>query len=242
MSKIDIAIVVIIGLMMLNGYIRGFIKTLFSLVSMIVTFGLTYYLYPLVSKFIMNETPLYKTISKTISSNFDFDMILEGAINKESQIQAIENLPLPDMFKDILINNNNPEMFKLLDVSSFKDYISSSLASIVVNIIVFMSLFLIIWILLNILVGVLDLIAKLPGLKQFNVLAGAGLGFIFGLGFVFIGLAIASLIISLDQNLELVQMIEASQIGGYLYNHNPIMDFLNNNVENTHFWNIISKD
>ncbi len=242
MSKVDIAIIVVIGLMMLSGYIRGFIKTLFNVVSMIITFGLTYYLYPYVSKFIMNETSLYKNISETISSNFDFEKLLEGAITKESQLQAIENLPLPDMFKEILVNNNNPEMFKLLDVSSFQDYISGSLASIVVNIIVFIALFFIIWIVLNILVSVLDLVAKLPGLKQVNKLAGAGLGLVFGLAFVFIGLAVVTLIISVDQNLDLVQMVENSYLGGYLYNHNPIMEFLNNNVDNTYFWNIISRD
>lgn len=210
MSKVDMTIIVVIGLMMLSGYVRGFIKTLFNVVSMIITFGLTYYLYPYVSKFIMNETSLYKNISDTISSNFDFEKLLEGAITKETQLQAIEKLPLPDMFKEILVNNNNPEMFKLLDVSSFQDYISGSLASIVVNIIVFIALFFIIWIVLNILVSVLDLVAKLPGLKQVNKLAGAGLGLVFGLAFIFIGLSVVTLIISVDQNIELVQMVEES--------------------------------
>lgn len=242
MNNVDIVILVIIGVMIVSGYLRGFIKTLFNLVSMVITFALTYYLYPYVSKFIMDETNLYKNISETISKNFDFEKMLEGAVSSESQLQAIENLPLPEMFKEILVNNNNPEMFKLLDVSSFTDYISGSLASIVVNIIVFIALFLIIWIALNILVGVMDLVAKLPGLKQMNELAGAGLGAILGLFFIFVGFAVISLIISVDQNINLVDMIEASTIGSFLYNNNPIMDFLNNNVDNTHFWNILSKD
>ena len=241
MNYIDIGILVIIGLMAVSGYFRGFIKTLFNLVSMIITFAMTYYLYPYVSKFVMNETPLYKTIAEKINGNFDFEQLLQGAITKEMQLQAIENLPLPDMFKEILAGNNNPEMFKLLDVNSFTDYISSSLASIVVNIIVFVVLFFVIWIALNILVGVLDLVAKLPGLKQLNELAGAGLGLIFGLLFVFVGFAVVSLIISVDQNIELVKMIEESTVGAFLFNHNPIMEFLNNNVDNTHFWNILSK-
>ena len=242
MNNVDIIIIVVIGFMVVSGYLRGFIKTLFSLLSMVITFVMTYYLYPYVSKFIMDKTNLYKNISETINKNFDFEKLLEGTISKESQFQAIEKLPLPEMFKDILTNNNNPEMFDLLDVSSFTDYISGSLASIVVNIIVFISLFFIIWIALNILVGVLDVVAKLPGLKQMNELAGAGLGAVLGLLFVFVGFSVVSLIISVNQNLGLLNMIEASSIGAYLYDHNPIMDFLNNNIDNTHFWNILSKD
>lgn len=241
MNNLDYIIIAVLAVMVLTSYFRGFIKTLFNLVSMVITFGLTYYLYPYVSKFIMTETGLYKSLSEYINVSFDFENLLEGAVSKESQFDVIGTLPFPEVIKDILATNNNTEMFDLLDVSSFTDYVSSSLASIAVNIIVFIVLFLIIWLVLSVLVNVLDLVAKLPGLKAVNRLAGAGLGLLLGLAYIFIGFAVLSLVISMNQSMDLVTLIDGSIIGSFLYNQNPVMDLLNNNIENNYFWNIIAK-
>jgi len=188
----------------------------------------------------MNEIGLYSGLTERINQSFDFEKILEGAITKEAQIDAIKNLPLPESFKDILLTNNNPEMFKLLDVSNFTDYISGTLASIVVKIIVFIVLFIIIWILLTMLVNVINLIAKLPGLNEVNKFAGAGLGLLLGLAFIFIGFSLMSLIISTNHSPDMVALIEESRIGLFLYNNNPMMDLLNNNIGNNYFWKIIA--
>lgn len=241
MNILDLIIIGVLLIMFITGYSRGFIKTLFDLLSMVITFALTYYLYPFVSKFIMTETGIYKNLSESISKTFDFDKLLEGAVSKEMQFDAIKTLPLPENFKEILSANNNPEMFKLLDVSSFTEYISSTLASIVVNIVVFIVLFIAIYIVLTILVNMLNLISKLPVLNKVNKLSGGALGLIMGIGFVFVGLTVLSIVISTNNTTDIVAFIDGSSVGSYLYYNNPIMDLLNNNISNNHFWNIIAK-
>ncbi len=139
MSVMDMIILVVLGLMLITGFARGFIRTLFDLMSFFITLGLTYYLFPYVSSFIITQTGIYKNLSEHISSAFDFDRMLDGLTTREAQINAIENLELPENFKEMLIENNNPEMFQVLDVSSFSEYISGSLASVVINVIVFLS-------------------------------------------------------------------------------------------------------
>lgn len=241
MNILDLVIIGVLVVMFVTGYSRGFIKTLFDLLSMVITFALTYYLYPFASKFIMNETGMYQKLSESISETFNFEKLLQGAVSKESQFDAIKALPLPDNFKEMLTSNNNPEMFKLLDVSSFKDYISSSLATIVVNIIVFIVLFIVIYIVLSILVNMLNLISKLPVLDKMNKFSGGALGLVLGLGFVFVGLTVLSIIISTNNTTDVVGWIDGSTVGSFLYYNNPIMDLLNNNISNNHFWNIIAK-
>jgi len=242
MNTLDMIILAVIVVMLISGYVRGFIKTLFNLLSMIITFGLTYYLYPFISRFVMMNTDLYKDLSMRISETFNFEQLFANVMTKESQIEAIQNLPFPDTFKEMLISNNNTEIFNLLDVSSFTEYISGSLASVVINIIVFIGLFIIIFIVLSILVNVLDLIANLPGLNSINRLSGAMLGLIMALGFIFVGLTVCSIIISTNSSVDMVRAIEESTIGSYLYANNPIMDLLNNNIDNNHFWKIISQN
>jgi len=241
MNLLDLIIIVVLLVMFITGYSRGFIKTLFDLLSMVITFALTYYLYPFVSKFIMTETSVYKNLSESISKTFDFEKLLQGAISKESQFDAIKTLPLPENFKEMLTMNNNPEMFKLLDVSSFADYISGSLASIVVNIIVFIVLFIAIYIVLTVAVNMLNLISKLPILNKMNKLSGGALGLLLGIGFLFVGLTVLSIIISTNNSNDIVALIDGSILGSFLYYNNPIMDLLNNNISNNHFWNILAK-
>jgi len=241
MNILDIIIIVTLVVMFFTGYLRGFIKTLFDLVSIVLTFLITYTLYPYVSKFIMTKTDTYKNLSESISKTFNFDKLLEGAVTKEAQFDAIGNLPLPLNFKEMLTSNNNPEMFKLLNVSSFTEYVSSSLATIVVNVIVFLVLFLIIYTILTILVNMLNLLSKLPGLNQVNKLSGAALGLLMGLILVFVALTILSIIISTKNATTLVELIDQSTIASFLFYNNPFMDFLDDNISNNYFWNIIAK-
>lgn len=241
MNTLDIIILVIVGAMFLSGYMRGFIKTLFDLISLVVTFGLTIYLYPYVSKFVMTKTGIYKKLSESVSKSFNLEKILEGTASKEAQFEAIKLLPIPENFKDVLSTNNNPEMFKLLDVSSFQDYISSTIASITVNVVVFLIIFIIISILLTVVVSMLNLVAKLPMLNGVNKLAGASLSTLIGVAYVFVGLAVLSVIVSTKNSVDLTNMIEQSKIGSFLYLNNPILDLLNNNITNNHFWKIIAR-
>lgn len=241
MNLLDLIIIGVLALMFVSGYRRGFIKTLFELLSMVITIALTYFLYPFVSKFVMTETGIYKKLAENISKTFDFDKLLVGAVNKETEFDAIKNLALPESFKEMLTSNNNPEMFKLLNVSSFSDYISGSLASIVVNILVFIILFIAIYIVLSIVVSLLNLISKLPVLNKMNKLSGGAVGLLLGSGFVFVGLTLLSVVISTNNTSDILRLIDESVIGSFLYNNNPIMDLLNNNISNNHFWNIIAK-
>jgi hypothetical protein len=146
MNQLDIIILVVVGLIVLGSYIRGFVRTLFSLLSMVITGALTYFLYPMVTKFIMTQTGIYDSISEFIDDKFNLQDVLSNVDTKEAQLDFIGDMELPDNITDMLESNNNPEMFDLLDASNFRDYISGSLATIVLNVLVFVALFIVIYI------------------------------------------------------------------------------------------------
>lgn len=240
MNRADIVVIIVLALTIFSCYHKGFIRTFFNMLAMIITGILTYYLYPFITKFIITKTSIYSSISKFIDENFDLSKFLGNLDGQEAQLDALKELGLPDNIKDMLEVNNTPEIFKLLNVSNFQDYVSGSLATIALNVIVFIVLFLIIYILLSIAINTLDLIAKLPILKQVNKLAGLGLGIAMGVFLVYIGMLVVSLLISMNFTPDLANLIEESSVASFFYNNNPLDSFLSSNPSTSHFWKTLS--
>ena len=98
----------------------------------------------------------------------------------------IEELPIPEQMKRLLTENNNIEVYKMMGVEFFRDYVGGYLADTILKATVFMVLFLAVFIVLQIVVIWLDLIAKLPILSGINKIAGAVLGGVEALIFIWI--------------------------------------------------------
>ncbi len=240
MNIIDIVIIGFIGVFALTGYFRGLINTLFNMISFVLSVALTYFLFPYVSRFIMLRTGLYQKITDKINVKFNLDTLIKSSSTKNEQLDVIQSLGVPKGTKEMLINNNNADVLKLMDAGSFKEYISKSLATLAINVIAFIVLFILISIILTILAKVLNLITEVSNLNQANRIAGAGLGAIMGLLFVFIGLAVITYILATKNQANLLVQIDQSLLGRLLYNNNPIIDFLSNDIENNHFWKILT--
>lgn len=240
MNSLDMIILVIVIVFALAGYFRGLINTLFNMLSFVISMAVTYFVFPYVSRFIIIKTSFADKLAEKISSAFKFDSMITESMSKSDQLNMIQSLGLPKGTKEMLINNNNSDVFKLMDVTSFKEYISKSLASFAINIIVFVALFFVISILLTILVKLLNLLTEVTHLDQANKLGGAVLGTLMGLLFVFVGLAVLAFVVSTKNQGNLYTLIDQSIIGKYLSDNNPVVDFLSNNIENNHFWKILS--
>ncbi len=58
----------------------------------------------------------------------------EAEIPREMQMEAIRNADLPDVFKDLLLVNNNSEIYKQLGVKTFAQYVGSFMAKLFIDI------------------------------------------------------------------------------------------------------------
>ena len=92
------------------------------------------------------------------------------------QRQVIENLQLPETIKKALVDNNNSEIYRILGVDTFFDYVATYLADMALNLAGAVVLFLAVFVGLRILVRWLDLVARLPVIHGINQIAGAILG------------------------------------------------------------------
>lgn len=226
MHILDIILIAVIGISAIVGLVRGLIKTVFGLASMIIAVLLTIFLTPQVSGYIIETTEFDEMISEKTIELLNIQDSVSIEVDDSMAKNVIRDLPLPDNIVDSLQQNMEPQTIELLDVSNVVDYIGSSIASMAVNALVFIILFIVISIVLNAIVTLLDLISQLPVLDQMNKLGGFLVGTLIGVVFIWIGLLGMSFVISIQATTELSELIETSILTKLFYYNNPLQHFI----------------
>lgn len=241
------AAVYLIG-MILYGHHRGFLKLAVSAAALFLSLFAVRFAQPYVTDWLKTSTPVYEAVVSGIESASGLDAIMSdglgGFSNGESAGDAaqgaqtwgsagagnqletarertmIEALSLPEQLKRSLIENNNAEIYELLGVNLFREYVSGYLADLLIRTAVFVILFLVLFIGLRVLAVWLDLIAHLPILSGINQIAGAILGGVEALIFLWVIGLILTLLSGTALGRSLLSQVEASVWLSFLYNHN----------------------
>lgn len=238
--------------MVLYGHYKGFIRLAVSALALIVTLIAVRVAMPYATDWLKEKTPVYDMIQSGMEKAVGLEGLLGagtedpeadpesigpgwensqgpgglGVARPADERKIIEGLKLPEQLKRTLIENNNGEVYQTLGVELFRDYIGSYLTGIIVQILAFLLLFLIIFILLHILVAWLDLMARLPILSGMNKIAGAILGGLEGLFFVWIGSLVFTALSGTGVGIAVLEQIESSHWLSYLYNHNFLVTLI----------------
>lgn len=228
MNTLDIIIIAIIGLSVLNGTIRGFVKTLFGLTSLLIAITLTWIMTPVISDIVISETSFDEMISEKTVELLNIQDLLSVTMDSPAATEKLSGLTLPANIVKSLVENYTPQIFEGLGVVGIGDYIGSSLSVMAVNSLVFIVLFIIISILLNALATLLDLVARLPIIKQMNRLGGFGIGLIISVLVIWVGCLVLSFAISIQSTSALSELIETSILGKLFYYNNPLQYFVMN--------------
>lgn len=217
---LETAVAVYLIGMVLYGHYRGFIRLAVSLVSLAAALLVVWAVMPYATDWIKNNTGLYESMKAGIEQTAGFTQ-LEGEPDEPSnEGLAIEGLELPEQIKRLLSENKTAEDYGSLGAEALQDYVGSYLADIMLRILVFVVLFLAIFILLRVLVFWLDLIAKLPILSGLNQIAGAVLGGLEGLVFVWIGCMILTLASGTGLGGQIMSQVDISPWLSWLYENN----------------------
>lgn len=213
-------LLIVLGILFINALIGmkvGLIKTIFSLCSMVVALILTIWLSPMVNDFMKGNEKIYDSISSKVEKILPFE---EEEADASKQISIIEDLPLPKSIRDTLIEN------KAEAVDGFKEYVINYLTGVIINAAAFMITFIVILILLWVLSIALDIISKLPLLKQINKTAGFIAGLVHGLIVVWVFFILITVFGSSDWGQKAMSMINESQVLSILYDNNYLVKFI----------------
>lgn len=222
MNWLAAVVLIILLVSALRGYKVGFIKTAFSLLSVIIALVVSTIISPWMSK-VLREN---ENFVKGINAQLEAIIVLEDKdIDKASEETGfIEDLSLPKMIKDSLIENNNVEVYKAMAVNSFKEYLINAISVMVINTIAYAICFVGIFILLFVLSRVLDIISKLPLLNEVNKISGLAVGVLMGCIKVWIFFLVVTSFSTSPFGESIFEMINESPILSFIYNNNLLMN------------------
>lgn len=207
--------------MVLYGHYRGFLRIAVSMVALIATLVIVRMGTPYMTNFLLQNTGIHAAVERGLMGIAGVEDVAEEEVRLPAgQRMLIEQLNLPDQMKEALIENNNNEVYRLLGVDAFMDYIGAYLTNMVLNVICSIVLFLVVYIGIRLIMGWLDLLAKLPILSGMNQIAGAILGGVQGLLLIWVLFLVVTVCSTTVWGRAVLDQIEAAPWLMFLYQNN----------------------
>ncbi|MDO4523599.1 MAG: CvpA family protein [Eubacteriales bacterium] len=248
MNLLMIIVVLIFAIFTLRGYRRGFIGSLASVVSLVVSLALVSFATPYVADFLENRTGIYTYVEQMCQNNFSIDQEknagkMAGEENspessgteldeKTAENQLIRGLPLPKMLQNLLINNNTAQTYRDLAVNNLQQYVAKFMSNLIMSVLAFIITWILTVIALRIIILLLNQIAELPGIHGVNHLLGTAVGFIQGLVIVWLAFLIITIFGNTEAGQQILKMISENRFLRMLYESNILLDFLQNITKN----------
>lgn len=218
--------------MVLYGHYKGFIKRAVSVFALVASLLVVRMGMPYMTELLKEDTLVRQMVQErmlALAGIEDADSL--GDMMPSAQRTLIEQMNLPEALKESLIENNNSEVYQVLGVQAFSDYIADYLSNLICSIVGFIVLFIISYVLIRLLFNWVDIISKLPVLSGINQIAGAILGAVESLAVLWIIGLILSIGSTTPFGRAAVAQIESSVFLNFLYRNNPfqwiIMAILN---------------
>jgi len=222
---LEIAAAVYLLGMVLYGHHKGFIRLAVSAAALAITILAVHIMLPHVTEWLRTATPVYESMQEKMKEAIGIDELLEKfsskeQTQKEDEWMIIGELPIPEQFKQLLVENNNIEVYDQMKVELFQDYVIGYLTNTVMKAIVFLVLFFGVYLAIRFIVVWLDLIAKLPILSGLNQIAGAVLGAVIALFFIWVACFVFTAFSGTELGAAALNMISASSWLSWIYQHN----------------------
>ncbi len=226
MNILDIFVLAVIILAAVYGWARGFIRTVFSVVFTILVIIITIILTPIVSNSIIKNTEFDEKISEQVIYLTGVGKIEETLEKGMDMRELVDKLPIPEEMSKLIKDSHSLDFSKGVSIPNYSKYIGDKVASVAVNYLVFVVLFLIITMIFNIVLLQLELIAKLPVLKQLNRTLGLGVGVFLGIIVIWVSCLLLTFWLSVQSTQEISNLIEQSIFMKLFFLNNPIQKFV----------------
>ena len=214
---------IVVGLyllaMVLYGHYRGFIRMAVSMAALVATFVIVHTTMPAVSGFIKDQTPLCQWIKEGLEYALIFE---EDSADSADAEAMIESLNLPKAIQESLLEAVGPELNQTFGTEILLEHIGTYVADVAVNAAGFVLMFVLVYVALRLIMGWLNIMAKLPVISGINKLAGALLGGLQGLFFLWLLSLLVTAFSQTDWGMAVIAQIESSKWLTFLYHYNIV--------------------
>lgn len=208
-----IGVIAFLALMAAYGYARGVIRIVLTMLTTIVTLVVSAILTMPVSK-IVEDTAFGKEMKESVEK-----IVSEAKIVEPEQIYELD-------FPKVILE---PIVKEAVDVQeNIQNYVSEALSHTIIVALTFLVLVVIVYIVVRIAVSVIDLMSKLPILNGVNKMAGAIVGLVQGLLFVWIGCLVLAACSDKSWAQEAFRQINDNSLLSFIYNNNLVVWVISN--------------
>ena len=226
LNWVFISAIILVAGMTVIGFAVGFFRMLLSTFALILALAGAYFLGGPISDKVASSgigESVEKRIETFVNENVQF-MPSEESIAQQNE--AIRTLPLPERITKHIISHNNKETYEKLGVDKFPDFLTKFLSGMVIDAAAYVGVFVVLLIALHILIYLLDFASMLPIINGLNHLAGALLGFIYGVAILWFFFILVSAFPTVKFFADCQQMIMDNNLLGTMYNNNLLMRLL----------------
>ena len=227
MNLIDRCVVLILAFYVLAGIYRGFLPTVLSLISNVVSWGTAMLFMPLMANAVkanagMFNMLLYYSEGSEFIGDVELARTSVDALSSSQVASVIEGSGLPYPFAKEIQQNIANRAFQNINISTLGDYFNQTIVCVVINIIVFIIIFAIVRIILGLIINGTDYAIKLPRLRQYDSLTGAGFGLIRGIMALFVIFMVVPLIL-IAMDFDFIHQILNSSLFAPFFYHSSIL-------------------
>ena len=231
MNLLDLAIVLIFGLLILTGFYRGFINTAASVCACILSLVLALLFMPLLSTSISEQEDVYTMMQYYLEGSeyiTDVEAARKNIVNVSSdELDAIVTAAkLPYPLGNKIKNNVAKESFATLDIHTVGGYFNQTMIDYCMNILSFLILYLIIRIVFSLGIHGADYARGFPVLLHSDGLIGAGVGLIRSLVVLFVVFTVIPIVLLVLPFDFIEDTLLESFFGPFFYRSNFILSLI----------------
>ncbi|MCL2378496.1 MAG: CvpA family protein [Defluviitaleaceae bacterium] len=230
MNALDISMLIVLAIFAIMGYRRGLVLTVYRFVSFFAALFLAIRLHPFVSR-VLRDSFVYDGIRGMIADSPNLEAAFREyapspgigvAIQERETINA---LPVPGPLRELMYNNNTPDMRDILRVGTLEEFVAGFLANIVINVISLFIVFILVFLILKFAGSALRIVDKLPVVASVNRMGGLLSGALLGAGVVWLGLAAVTVFFSTGTS-AVYSLVQGSSVVGWLFENGWLLNGL----------------
>ncbi|MEG0513354.1 MAG: CvpA family protein [Clostridia bacterium] len=237
LNIIDMIVLCVLGLCVLFGFYRGFIQSVLNLAGGLLSFGLSFLIFPKVADVVSSNTEITRFISTytdagTLLRDLDLSSRAVSGLDPTNVAAIVEKSGLPEPIATLLRHNLAEQVFSPLGnlATDVGDYVNQTLLSVSINVLCFILCFIISFVVLTIVVNLLRAVFRYPVLKHLDGLAGGTFGLLLGVVLCFVVFTVLPLTQSVVPLPEFRAMVEESTFAKAFENGNLIISIMNRKI------------
>lgn len=224
-----IVALILIGCTVLGG-IKGFVHTIFTMFSLFIIIMLTGVLSPYVADYINGHTDVPKSIQSKVEEKIN----LKEKISSDSSANRndlIDKMDMPEQLKEVIKEKSQAagDAFSATTEAASEKLVTGiydRITDLIVSAIAYLFTFAVVGVIVLIAGILLDIVSKLPGIKQANAILGVIVGFVQGYLAVSVVYIAAVAFVATELGASVISQVAESEILTWFYNHNIVVDIV----------------